>query len=77
MHAGAGLNRQRAVGRRDAGPFNQILGEAAEAVAAHFTVRAVRVDDHHASRCDIGVLRDQDAVSADAKVAITNARRQR
>ena len=75
--AGAGFDRQRAVDRRDPDTLDQVLGEAAEAVAAHLAVGAVGVDNHHPRRRGVRVLGDQDAVGADAEMPIADARRER
>ena len=72
QHARAGFDRETSVGGGDAGALDQIFGEAAEAVAAHLAVGAVGVDDGHPRGGRFGVFNQQDAVGADAEVAVAD-----
>ena len=56
---------------------DEVLGEAAETVAAHLAVGAVGVDDYHPRGSDIGVLGNQDAVRTDAEMPVADTRRER
>ena len=74
QNAGARLDREATVGRRDPGALDEVFGETAEAVAAHLAVGAVGVDDRHAGGGGLGVLDEQDAVGADPEVPVADSR---
>ena len=67
MHEAAGLDGE-IVARHDA-VVVQVLGHAADGVAAHAAGAAVAVEDAHFRVGHVAVLDEHDAVAADAAVA--------
>jgi hypothetical protein len=74
QHAAAGLDLQRVVARQAA--VVDELGDAADAVAAHLRLAAVGVEHAHLRVGDLGAADEDEAVAADAEVAVAHGARQ-
>ena len=70
QHAAAGFDRHRIVARQAV--IEGILGDAANAVAAHLRFAAVGVEHAHAHIGALGWANQDEAIAADAEVAIAD-----
>ena len=73
--AGQRLNGQPVVRRGGDIALDGVLGEAADAVAAHLALRAVGVEHHHLEVSHVGVGDENQPIAADAEMPVAHLAR--